>query len=134
MAAVAAVYRVQLLERSWPRLGLALRDGWALCLLVHHYAPELVRASPSPSRSPSRNPNPSPNPNPNPSPNQLSARQLSFHELDPATAARAEPASAARDGGGEALLGAEGGQASGPASRLRLFTAAVTELGCDPAP
>ena len=138
MAAVAAAYRVQLVERSWPRLGLALRDGWALCLLVHHYAPELVRArpSPSPSPSPSRNPspNPSPNPNPNPNPNQLSARQLSFHELDSATAARAEPATAACDGGGEALLGAEGGQASGPASRLHLFTAAVTELGCSPAP
>ena len=144
MAAVAAAYRVQLVERSWPRLGLALRDGWALCLLVHHYAPELVRArpSPSPSPSPSRNLSPSPNPSPNPNPNQLSARQLSFHELDPATAARAEPATAARaepasaacDGGGEALLGAEGGQASGPASRLHLFTAAVTELGCNPAP
>ena len=136
MAAVAAVYRVQLVERSWPRLGLALRDGWALCLLVHHYAPELVRArpSPSPSPSPSRNPSRNPSPNPNPNPNQLSARQLSFHELDPATAARAEPASAACDGGGEALLGAEGGQASGPAARLHLFAAAVTELGCVPAP
>ena len=59
---MAAVYRVQLGELGWPRLGLALRDGWALCLLVHHYAPQLVgvRASPSPSPSPSPNPNPNP--------------------------------------------------------------------------
>ena len=141
MAAVAAVYRVQLLELSWPHLGLALRDGWALCLLVHHYAPELVRvvrarASPNPSPSPSRNPNPNPNAN------QLSARQLCVHELDPATAAcahlataaRADPATAACGGGGEAQLGTKGGQASGPAARLHLFTAAVTELGCVPAP
>ena len=125
---MAAVYRVQLGELGWPRLGLALRDGWALCLLVHHYAPQLVgvRASPSPS--------PSPNPNPNPNPNQLSARQLCLHELDPALAACADPALAACGGGGEAQVGAEGGQASGPAARLHLFAAAVTELGCVPAP